>query len=44
MVNLAAGEPRDPNNLPYFRPGANATKGQASKIVSNTFVPECQAP
>jgi hypothetical protein len=24
-----------PNNLPYFRPNANATRGQISKIVSN---------
>ena len=36
------GEPCGPNNLPYFRPGANATRGQASKIVSNTFFPTCQ--
>ncbi len=36
------GEPCvDPGDLPYFRPGANATRGQASKIVSNTFFPEC---
>jgi hypothetical protein len=35
------GEPCGPNNLPYFRPGANATRGQASKIVSNTFFPAC---
>jgi serine protease AprX len=31
-----------PNNLPYFRPGASATRGQASKIVANTFFPECK--
>jgi hypothetical protein len=35
------GEPCGPDDLPYFRPGANATRGQASKIVSNTFFPEC---
>jgi hypothetical protein len=35
------GEPCGPGNLPYFRPGANATRGQASKIVSNTFFPNC---
>ena len=35
------GEPCGPNNLPYFRPSANATRGQASKIVSNTFFPTC---
>jgi hypothetical protein len=37
------GEPCGPNNLPYFRPGNNATRGQVSKIVSNTFFPDCQA-
>jgi glucose/arabinose dehydrogenase len=29
------GEPCGPGNLPYFRPGANATRGQISKIVAN---------
>ena len=29
------GEPCDGENRPYFRPGANATRGQLSKIVSN---------
>jgi hypothetical protein len=39
------GEPCvPPGNLPYFRPGANATRGQASKIVSNTFFPGCSTP
>jgi hypothetical protein len=39
------GEPCvPPDNLPYFRPGANATRGQASKIVSNTFYPGCVTP
>jgi N-acetylneuraminic acid mutarotase len=39
------GEPCiPPGNLPYFRPGANATRGQASKIVANTFFPECETP
>ena len=33
-----------PDNLPYFRPGSNATRGQASKIVANTFFPECKTP
>jgi hypothetical protein len=33
-----------PGNLPYFRPGANATRGQASKIVANTFFPACVTP
>jgi hypothetical protein len=37
------GEPCvGPGNLPYFRPSASATRGQASKIVSNTFFLECQ--
>jgi hypothetical protein len=30
-----AGEPCQAGNRPYFRPGANATRGQMSKIVSN---------
>ncbi|HST06304.1 MAG TPA: S-layer homology domain-containing protein, partial [Chloroflexia bacterium] len=30
-----------PDNRPYFRPGANVTRGQASKIVSNAFFPNC---
>ena len=31
-----AGEPCvPPDNLPYFRPSANATRGQISKIVSS---------
>jgi hypothetical protein len=30
-----------PNNRPYFRPDANTTRGQVSKIVSNTFFPTC---
>jgi hypothetical protein len=32
-----------PGNRPYFRPSNNATRGQTSKIVSNTFFPDCQA-
>jgi hypothetical protein len=39
------GEPCvPPANLPYFRPNANVTRGQTSKIVANTFYPNCQAP
>jgi hypothetical protein len=35
------GEPCvPPGNLPYFRPSNNATRGQTSKIVSNTFFPD----
>jgi S-layer homology domain len=36
------GEPcLPPANLPYFRPNNNATRGQTSKIVANTFFPAC---
>ena len=39
------GEPcNPPDNRPYFRPGNNATRGQASKIVANTFYPNCVTP
>jgi hypothetical protein len=31
-----------PGNRPYFRPNANATRGQTSKIVSSTFFPGCR--
>jgi hypothetical protein len=31
------GEPCGPGNLHYFRPGNNVTRGQAAKIVANTF-------
>jgi plastocyanin len=37
-------EPCDDQNRPYFRPFANVTRGQASKIVANTFFPNCQTP
>lgn len=36
-----AGEPCGGGNLPYFRPAANATRGQVSKIVANAFFPNC---
>jgi hypothetical protein len=39
-----AGEPCGPGSLPYFRPNSNATRGQTSKIVANTFFPGCQTP
>lgn len=40
-----AGEPCvPPGNLPYFRPNTNATRGQTSKIVANTFIPNCYTP
>ena len=35
------GEPCGPQNRPYFRPQAEATRGQTSKIVANTFYPGC---
>jgi len=39
------GEPCiPPANLPYFRPNNNATRGQVSKIVANTFFPGCNTP
>jgi hypothetical protein len=38
------GEPCDDQNRPYFRPGVEVTRGQASKIVANTFFPSCQTP
>jgi hypothetical protein len=38
------GEPCDSENRPYFRPFNNVTRGQASKIVANTFFPGCNPP
>ncbi|MEO8289062.1 MAG: M14 family zinc carboxypeptidase [Chloroflexota bacterium] len=38
------GEPCGSGNIPYFRPGANATRGQTSKIVANTFFQGCNPP
>jgi predicted extracellular nuclease len=39
------GEPCvPPENRPYFRPNANATRGQTAKIVANTFFPNCDTP
>jgi hypothetical protein len=37
----SAGEPCGVGNKPYFRPNANATRGQVSKIVGNGFYPDC---
>ncbi|HET6312315.1 MAG TPA: S-layer homology domain-containing protein [Chloroflexia bacterium] len=39
-----AGEPCQPEGRPYFRPGSSVTRGQAAKIVANTFFPNCQSP
>jgi hypothetical protein len=36
--------PCDTQNRPYFRPNADVTRGQAAKIVANTFYPNCQVP
>jgi hypothetical protein len=38
------GEPCDTESRPYFRPGNLLTRGQTSKIVSNTFFPGCDPP
>jgi hypothetical protein len=39
------GEPCvPPENRPYFRPNNNATRGQTSKIVGNTFFADCDTP
>jgi hypothetical protein len=39
------GEPCvPPGNRPYFRPGNLVTRGQTSKIVANTFYPDCSTP
>lgn len=40
----SASEPCLPFNRPYFRPNANITRGQAAKIVANTFHPKCVTP
>ncbi|MDQ5824257.1 MAG: S-layer homology domain-containing protein [Chloroflexota bacterium] len=36
--------PCDDQDRPYFRPGNAVTRGQAAKIVANTFYPNCQTP
>ncbi len=36
--------PCDAQNRPYFRPAHLVTRGQAAKIVANTFFPGCQRP
>ncbi len=39
------GEPcLAPANRPYFRLGNQATRGQAAKIIANSFFPGCQPP
>ncbi len=46
MSGYPCGSTGEPciSGKPYFRPQNNATRGQTSKIVANTFFPECQAP
>ena len=36
------GEPCDAENRPYFRAANSVTRGQAAKIVGNTFFPNCE--
>jgi hypothetical protein len=38
------GEPCGPGSRPYFRWGFNVTRGQASKIVAESFYPGCNTP
>jgi hypothetical protein len=38
------GEPCDEEDRPYFRLFSNVTRGQAAKIVANTFLPGCETP
>jgi hypothetical protein len=40
----APQEPCRPGNRPYFRPSANATRGQVSKMVAKAFFPNCYVP
>jgi hypothetical protein len=46
MSGYACGGPGEPcvppDNRPYFRPNNNVTRGQTSKIIGNTFFPNCQ--
>jgi len=38
------GEPCGPGNRAYFRPVANGTRGQVSKMVAKAFFPNCYTP
>lgn len=42
ISGYACGAENEPCPGFYFRPGNNITRGQAAKIVSNTFSPNCQ--
>jgi hypothetical protein len=46
MSGYTCGSPGEPcvNNRPYFRPFANATRGQTSKIVANAAMIETNIP
>ncbi len=47
MAGYPCGSPGEPcggGDKPYFRWGNNATRGQTSKIVVNTFFPNCNTP
>ena len=47
MDGYTCGNPEPcvpPANRPYFRPHSNVTRGQISKIVTNTFFPGCTFP
>ena len=46
MSGYPCGGPSEPciSGKPYFRWGNNATRGQVSKIVANTFYPGCVTP
>jgi hypothetical protein len=44
ISGYACGGEGEPCPGSYFRPQANVTRGQASKIVANTFFPGCEAP
>src|SRR3712207_7358236 len=39
-----AAEPCDASSRPYFRVNNNVTRGQTSKIVAETFFPNCVIP
>jgi hypothetical protein len=45
-VNPETGqsEPCDAQSRPYFRPNNTVNRGQASRIIANTFFPNCQTP
>lgn len=44
ISGYACGGAGEPCPGTYYRPGLNVTRGQTSKIVGNTFFPNCQTP